>query len=67
MKFQCPVCKDGEGKANFTELSLERHLDRFHKRVDASGLTDKWVSNKLWEANNDKRRQGIPRPDSRES
>ena len=56
MKFQCPICKDGEGKAKFTELSLERHLDQFHKRVDASELTDKWVSSKLWEASHDKRR-----------
>ena len=50
MKFSCPICLNGEGKEKFTELSLEKHLDQFHKRVDASDLTDKWVSRKLHDA-----------------
>lgn len=51
-KFPCPICKDGKGTPKFTELSLERHLDSFHRRVDASDLTDCWVSRKLREARN---------------
>jgi len=48
-KFPCPICQDGNGKANYTEFSLERHLLNFHKRVDASDLTDRWVSRLLYE------------------
>lgn len=48
-RFACPICKDGEGKARYTELGLLRHLRDFHKRCDADELTDRWVSNQLFE------------------
>jgi len=46
-KFPCPICRNGEGVERYTELGLERHLALWHKRVDSSDLTDKWVSNRL--------------------
>ena len=49
IKFACPVCKDGKGKQRYSELSLEKHLDSFHKRVDAAELTDRYVSRTLQE------------------